>query len=256
MIFFLACAVHELRAIPPGRGVVLPRDDRPHPSAQTEWWHVHADLRDTQTGEPLHAFAGFVVQRTDLDRVLFVPVPAVINPFWAAYVRLADGERAWTADRHNVPDFSSAGARGEGLDVFHGNWSIRREGSSIVLAASAGPSSTELTLTPTRRPVLPGDAGRVEMPEGNAHLWMQEERMEVHGRWEEGNRVRWVEGTGFLKHQWGRLYSPELDGFDWWGGCCRWRGWSTTATTVSPAPARGSPTTTAPARTSIPPRSS
>ena len=39
--------------------------------------------------------------------------------------------------------------------------------------------------------------------------------MQVQGRWEEGREVRWVEGTGFFKHQWGRMYSETLDGFEW-----------------------------------------
>ena len=75
----LACAVHDLRAIDLGVAVTLPDDHAPHDDAQTEWWHVHAELQDVQTGEPLHVFAGFVAERTDLDSVAFVPVPVSAN---------------------------------------------------------------------------------------------------------------------------------------------------------------------------------
>lgn len=216
-MFFLmmACAVHDLRAVAPDAKAQLPDDDGPHPSAQTEWWHVHAELTDVATGEPLRLFTGFVVERTDLDRVAFVPVPAGVNPFHAAYVRMARGSRAWVEDRENFPDVFTAGFRGDGLDVHHGDWRLRREGEALVLAVGAGSARTELTLTTTRPATRPGADGRVEMPKGAAHLWVQEERMKVTGRWSEGGRTRWVEGTGFAKHQWGRIYTPALDGFQW-----------------------------------------
>ncbi len=210
-----ACAMHDLRAVPAGATVELPRDDGPHDDAQTEWWHVHAELRDVQTGEELRLFTGFVVERTDLDRVLFVPVPLGVNPFCAAYVRLATETKSWVADRENFPDFFTAGFGDEGLDVYHGDWRLRREAGALLLNVSAGPATANLRLTPTRAPVRPGAAGRVEMPAGAAHLWVQEERMEVHGKWFEGGRMRWVEGTAFAKHQWGRMYSPDVDGFQW-----------------------------------------
>ncbi|MBM4366194.1 MAG: hypothetical protein FJ102_08250 [Deltaproteobacteria bacterium] len=215
ILALLACAVHDLRAVAPG-STVGPDDDGPHDSAQTEWWHVHAELNDVETGEPLHLFAGFVVQRTDLDRVGFVPVPLGVNPFHAAYVRLADEDDAWVADRENFPDFFAAGfLESESLDLYHGDWRIRREGESVVLRVSAGPVTADLRLDPTRAATLPGDSGLVEMPPGSRHLWKQEEGMTVTGSWREGRQARWVQGEGFVKHQWGRMYDPDLDGFTW-----------------------------------------
>ncbi len=215
ILALVACAVHDLRAIPVG-ATVGPHDDGPHDSAQTEWWHVHAELTDVETGEPLHLFAGFVVQRTDLDRVGFVPVPLGINPFHAAYVRLASEEEAWVADRENFPDFFAAGFLAEDeLDLYHGDWRIRREGESVVLRVNAGPVKADLRLDPTRAATLPGEGGLVEMPPGSRHLWKQEEAMAVSGRWKKGRETRWVEGEGFVKHQWGRMYDPDLDGFEW-----------------------------------------
>ncbi len=216
MLFLLSCVVHDLRAVPIGATVSLPLDDGPHDWAQTEWWHVHAELADVETGELYQLFAGFVVERTDLDRVAFVPVPLGANPFHAAYARLATESGAWTADRENFPDFFAAGFLDDGaLDLFHGDWRLRREGADVVLRTSAGPVATEIRLTPTRSPTFPGEGGRVEMPPGSAHLWAQEEAMEVSGRWTQGGKTRWVEGTGFVKHQWGRIYNADVDGFEW-----------------------------------------
>lgn len=191
----------------------------PHPWAQTEWWHVHADLIERATGAELHVFAAFLVERTANDRVAGIPVSALLPRFHTAYVRLATDDRAWDADREGFPDGFVAGFRPATaeipLDVHHGDWRLTWEHGTAVLSVSAGPERVAITLTPTRGPTLPGDGGRVELPVGHAHDWMQYERMAVTGTWREHGRERRVEGTGFYKHQWGRLYDPAVSGFEW-----------------------------------------
>lgn len=214
LLLSLACA-SRLRLIPEGLGVDLPADDAPHRWAQTEWWHVHADLLDVATGEPLHVFVAFLVQRTDQDSVAGIPVSLAINPFHVAYVRVQAGDRAWVEDRESFPDFFAAGFLGDGAGVRHGGWELRWEHGSYALKAGAGPSRFELRFTPTGPATLPGDDGRVELRPGAGHLWAQRDQMRVEGRWEDGGRTRWVEGTGFYKHQWGRLYDDDYDGFQW-----------------------------------------
>lgn len=211
-LLFLACAVHDLRAVPPDATVDADADGGPHDDAQSERWGVHARLHDVATDEPLDLFAGFAVQRTDLDRVGIVPVPLGVNPFHAASVRVATPARAWTARRHNFPVLFSAGIRDGG--VFQGDWRLIEDGGTVVLAAGAGPVHAELRMTRTRAPTLPGESGRVRI-RGASRLWVQEEAMAVRGRWVERGRVRRVEGTAFLKHEWGRLRAPGLDGFEW-----------------------------------------
>jgi predicted secreted hydrolase len=209
------CARHALRAIPEDAELRLPADEAPHANAQTEWWHVHADLSDTRTGEPLHVFAAFVIQRTDLDRVAGFPLSLAVNPFHAAYVQIHDGVRSWSADRYNVPDLWAARNVGSGLDLRHNGWRIAWEDSCYVLKVDAGPHAVELRLAPVSEPVFPGHGGVVELRPGQRHQWMQVEALRVDGRWTRGIETRWVEGTAFYKHQWGRLYNDENDGFEW-----------------------------------------
>ena len=199
-----ACAHFPLRAVPEDTAGIGDQPG-PHDDAQTEWWHVHADLQDTLTGEPLHVLAIFLVQRTDLDRAAGIPVSAVIDPFHVAWVRIDDGAKSWTADRENFPDLFAAGfdeppgARfGDHLDLHHGDWRIRWEAGLLVLDAGAVDQQVELKLAPTRDPVLPGDGGRVELEPGSPHAWVQYEQMAVSGRWQDGKRTRWVEGSGFF----------------------------------------------------------
>ncbi|NOY27661.1 MAG: hypothetical protein GXP62_17485, partial [Oligoflexia bacterium] len=214
-----ACLHPVLQAVPAGATVELPADHAPHPWAQTEWWHVHAELVEPATGEQIGVFAAFLVQRTGRDHIALLPVSAFVNPVQAAWVEIRVGDRTSTADRLNFPDLFTAGNRGPELDMHHGNWRIRYEGGALILRASAGPNQVELRLEPTRSATLPGQAGRVELVPGNAHLWYQMEGMRVRGRWQRrgplGTQTHWVQGEGFFKHQWGRLYDPGLDGFTW-----------------------------------------
>jgi len=210
----VACAHHPLRGLPVDAAVSMPADAAPHPGAQTELWHVHADLTDPE-GEPIHVFAGFVAQRTDLDFVGPVPVAWGVNPFHLALVRIQVGDDSWVADRSNFPDLPAARFKGDGLDLRHGDWRIAWEAGALVLEVGAGSQRLDLRLVPTRDPVTPGRDGLVELVPGSRHLWVQQEAMAVQGRLQDGRRTRWVSGTGFAKHQWGRLYDDSLDGFEW-----------------------------------------
>lgn len=206
---------HRLSAIEQGASVELPIDHAPHPTAQTEWWHLHAEMADVATGEPLHLFAAFIVERTQLDRALIVPVAPFVNPFHTAMLKLQTAEDTLVAHQVAFPDRFAARFKGEGLDLRHGRWRIAAEEGTILFRGRAGGRAVDLRLTPTRPAAYPGDNGRVELRPGSAHLWTQMEQMAVQGRWQEGKHTRWVEGTGFFKHQWGRLYDEGFDGFQW-----------------------------------------
>ncbi len=214
-LFAMGCASHKLQDVGSLASVNWESDHGPHDSAQTEWWHVHAALEEPGTGEPLHVFVAFVVQRTDLDTVAGVPAWLGGNPVHAAYVKVQTRDRKWTADRLNVPDLPLARFVGDGLDLRHSGWRIAWEGQTLVLKVGAGRHRLDLRLVPEGQPVLPGEDGLVELVPGARHLWAQHNNMRVEGRWKDGSRTRWLEGTGFYKHQWGRLYDPQLDGFEW-----------------------------------------
>lgn len=214
-VVMTGCAHHALRDVGPLASADWAADQGPHDDAQTEWWHVHAALEEPGTGEPVHIFAAFVVQRTDLDTVAGLPAWLGGNPVHAAYVKVQTRDRKWTADRSNIPDYPMARFVGEGLDLRHGGWRIAWEGQTLVLRVGAGRHRLDLRLVPEGQPVLPGQDGLVELAPGARHLWMQHDNLRVEGRWKDGAQTRWLEGDGFYKHQWGRLYDPQLDGFEW-----------------------------------------
>ncbi len=216
VLLALGCIHHpELRAIPETAAVHLPADHKPHRDAQTEWWHVHAELEDTISGEPVYVFAGFIVQRTGLDGVGPLSAKTFVDPLQLALVKVQIGDKVWVADRTNFPDIPAAGVSPEGTDIHHGNWRMTKEQDTWIAKFGAGPHRFEIRLNPTRAATLPGNKGLVELRPGSRHLWVQQEAMAVEGSWKDGGRARNVKGVGFVKHQWGRLYDPDLDGFEW-----------------------------------------
>lgn len=196
-------------------------DEAPHDGAQTEWWHVHADLVEVGAAEPraLHVFAAFIVERTAGESVAGVPVSIVAPRFHTALVRLATDEGGWSADRHAFPDFWTASERAIDADrplrVRHGDWRLAWDQGSLILSVGAGPHAIDLVIDETRPATLPGDDGVVALRSGSTHRWVQREQMSVRGRWADHGQTRFVEGSAFYKHQWGRLYDPDVDGFSW-----------------------------------------
>lgn len=212
------CATTGLHQVPEDARVSLPADHGPHDWAQTEWWHLHADVVDVETGEPMHLFAGFVVQRTDLDKVAGLPVAPVSNPYHLAYVQVVSADGAVSSARYGWPAIRKPRFVGDGLDLRHGGRRIAWDAGSVTLAARAGPHRVALRAETTRPATTPYDGKPIELVPGTRHLWYQDEGMHITGRWREGRTVRWVEGTGFFKHQWGRIYSQDVTGFTWLSG--------------------------------------
>jgi predicted secreted hydrolase len=211
----VGCAHVPLRSPADGPPISFPADQAPHPWAQTEWWHLHASLVDSASGESVDVFAGFVVQRTQRDRVAGVPVGWLVGPLHVAYVRI-QGDRTHIADRVGFPDRLSARFVGDGLDLRHGDWRLAWEQGAWVLSVHAGTDRMDLRFLPTAPAVLPGDHGLVALePGGGLHHWAQHEDLEVSGRWRRGRETRRVEGAGFCKHQWGYIYSERYEGFEW-----------------------------------------
>ena len=215
LVLLAGCAHAPLRSPAAGPPIAFPADQAPHPWAQTEWWHLHASLEDAASGEAVDVFAGFIVQRTQQDRVAGVPVGWLVGPLHVAYVRI-QGEDTHIADRVGFPDRLSARFVGDGLDLRHGDWRLAWEQGAWVLSVTVDSEHMDLRFTPSFPAVTPGDGGLVALePGAGLHHWAQHEAIQVSGRWRRGRETRWVEGTGFCKHQWGYIYSERYEGFEW-----------------------------------------
>ncbi len=214
LVLVCGCAPVHIRQIPVDAQLSLPADHGPHPRAQTEWWHVHADLTDVETGDEVHLFAGFVTERTDLDRVAGLPIAPIANPYHTAYVQIVTERGGVERGRYSWP-LGHARFEGDGLDLRQGPWRIAWEEGAVAIEVGAGRQHLRLRLDPTRATTTPGDGGPVEIVPGTRHLWYQDEGMVAQGRWRDRGTTRWVQGTAFFKHQWGRLYDPDVQGFEW-----------------------------------------
>ncbi len=214
LVLATGCATVHIRQIDPDARIALPADHAPHPRAQTEWWHVHADLTDVQTDEQVHLFAGFVTERTDLDSVAGLPIAPLANPYQTAYVQIVTERGGVQRGRYSFP-LGSVRSASDGLDLRHGPWRIAWEEGAVIIEVGAGRQHLRLRLDPTRPTTIPGGGGPVQIVPGTRHLWYQDEGMAAQGRWSDRGQTRWVTGTAFFKHQWGRLYDPDVQGFEW-----------------------------------------
>ena len=212
------CTRHVLRDADPARGVRLPADHAAHTDAQTEWWHFHGHLVDEQ-GRRYDWFLAFIKQHTDLDRVLFLPVRWFVDPFHASYFAVTDRARGQmhVREKHSYPDTWSASARQDSLSLRHDSWTARLDGDTLTLRASTLRARAELELRPAKPPALIGRRGYLHVPPRSSHYYYSIPRLTTSGTLVLDGERRAVRGLGWLKHEWGFLYTDHLDGWTWFG---------------------------------------
>jgi len=214
-----ACSPHVLRAADPSRGVRLPEDHAAHGDAQTEWWHFHGHLTDA-AGRRFDWFLGFVKQHTDLDRVAYLPVRWFVDPFYASYFTVTDRARGefHVREKHSFPDTWTASARHDRLALRHDSWSATMTDGGVMEIRAATPQARlELELRPLKAAALVGKRGYLEVPPRSSHYYYSLPRLTASGTITIDGEKRKVRGLGFLKHEWGFLYTEHLDGWLWFG---------------------------------------
>ena len=78
LILLSSCSVpyHEYPKIEPGRELTFPRDHYAHPEFRTEWWYYSGHL-DAEDGTRYGFELVFFVRRTDMDKIIGIPVSNV-----------------------------------------------------------------------------------------------------------------------------------------------------------------------------------
>lgn len=196
----------------------FPRDHGSHPDFRIEWWYL--------TG---HLFSG--ERRFGFEATFFrlgqkMAVPEDANPqfgnsqFYLAHMALTDQEngRFYQEERLNR-DGWDAGAKVGDLDVWNGNWSLAREGDSMVLKGSIRSDiAFTLRLTPKKRHVLFGENG-ISQKGANisaASYYITFPRLEATGTLSVSGEERKVTGEAWMDHE---ISSSQLDrnqvGWDW-----------------------------------------
>jgi predicted secreted hydrolase len=210
---------HRLRGADPAVGVDLPRDHAGHADAQTEWWHYHGHLVD-DAGRRYDFFLGFIRQHTDYDRILLLPVRWFVDPFHVAYFAVTDraAGKFHVREKHSYPDVWAAGVSNRRLAMHHDSWrAAARPDGSIALSARTDRERMELVLRAAKPPALLGRRGYLHVPPRSSHYYYSLPRMTAEGTLTVGGERRAVRGAGWLKHEWGFLYTDHLAGWVWFG---------------------------------------
>ena len=126
------------------------------------------------------------------------------------------------ATRFSRDALGLAGAQGDPLHVWVGDWILGEDGSNATagwkLRAQAEGYRLTLTLNPQQSPVLNGDSGlsRKSGEPGSASYYYSIPRMAVRGQIERGERSFDVRGQAWLDREWGSgSLGAKERGWDW-----------------------------------------
>jgi predicted secreted hydrolase len=208
-----------------GQALAFPRDHGSHPDFKIEWWYL--------TG---HLFAGerrlgFQATFFRLGRQPLAPTESEAfagEQLFLAHMGLSDpaGGVFLHEERLNRAGWDAASAEGD-LDLFNGNWSLRRDPSAelgpgrIALLLEGGiraEASLSLRLEAEKDLVVFGEDGISRKgPEGTAaSYYLTFPRLRAEGLVRIGGQSYEVEGEAWMDHE---ISSSQLDedqiGWDW-----------------------------------------
>ena len=225
------------------RAFTFPADHGPHPAFRTEWWYFTGNLT-TEAGDDLGFELTFFRNALRPDSVELDSDWATRQAFMGHFaVTDVAGERFRAFERFDRGAVGLAGAEGEPLRVWIGDWEARSVSNSrsapargsrpgegapdrpaFRIRAEQDGVALDLTLRALKPVVLQGDQGlsRKGPEPGNASYYYSLTRLEADGTItvadaEDGpGRERPVSGLAWLDREWSTsALSPGLVGWDW-----------------------------------------
>ncbi len=217
LVAFAGCG-HTLRAANPAVPVSLPRDHAAHDDAQTEWWHFHGHMTD-ERGRRYDWFLAFIKQHTDNDSLLFLPVRWFVDPFQVAYFVITDRStgKYHVRELHAYPDVWAASASRDHMALRHNSWRAEMKDGVVTLRARTRTTAANLRMRSLKPAALMGKGGYLHVPPRSSHYYYSIPRMAVDGTITIDGDKRKVKGLGWLKHEWGFMYTKKFAGWVWFG---------------------------------------
>jgi predicted secreted hydrolase len=199
----------------------FPRDHGSHPNFATEWWYFTGSLFDTNDHRYGYELTFFRVGlRADFPdtttssawraRDLIVAHLTITEVEWE---RFHQGEMMQRAA------MDLAGAHTDSLNVWVDDWRAQwRTDGSVSIKARQDDFGVDLTLRPTREPILHGDSG-LSWKDGSkteASYYATQPRMQTSGAITLGGLRRAVSGSTWMDHEFFSGATPrEGMGWDW-----------------------------------------
>lgn len=228
LLRWLLLLVLNVASVPAGRSadwnvpraghlLSFPRDHGSHPDFKIEWWYLTGHLK---AGERRFGFQAtfFRLGQKPVD------VPSGedfgTEQLYLAHMGLSDPAtgRFLHEERLNRGGWDAGAATGD-LDVFNGNWSLRRDGEGMRLLGSIRAEATlDLRLVPEKPHVIFGEDGISRKgPEGTASsYYITWPRLAAMGTLRFGEEWLEVTGAAWMDHE---ISSSQLDenqiGWDW-----------------------------------------
>lgn len=197
----------------------FPRDHGSHPEFRIEWWYITGHLRAQDNRR--FGFQATFFRYALHPHAMIGDDSFGTNQLYMAHMALSDieGEKFYHEERLNREGWD-AGASVSDMDMFNGNWSLRRtDGEAMQLVASIQADILmSLQLNPEQPKVLFGDEGLSRKgAERSACSWyITFPRLAVEGKLEvEGEGID-VKGEAWMDHE---ISSSQLGreqvGWDW-----------------------------------------
>lgn len=210
----------RFRPASPGYVYQFPRDHGSHEDFRTEWWYYtgHLTAADGRRfGYQLTFFRRGVARRSIRDN----PSRWAVRHLYLAHFALADlaEERFRWAEKISRAGIGKAGAEPGRLHVWTDRWLAEETGGRHHLTAAADGFAIDLTLTPTKPPVIHGAEGvsRKGAQPGQASHYYSLTRLETAGTVTVEGRALPVTGASWMDHEFGSAdLGEELVGWDWY----------------------------------------
>lgn len=195
----------------------FPRDHAAHEDYRIEWWYYTGNLA-AEDGRRFGYQLTFF--RTGLNKEPKNPSQWTVRDLYTAHFAVSDidRERHWCFQRNSRRGIRQAGAETDQYVVWNGDWKAWLEGENHRLQAADGDVVIDLTLTPTRSPVLHGEPGlsRKGPSPGNASHYYSFTRLVTTGTVHVGDAQFRVEGTSWMDHEFSTSFlEPGQLGWDW-----------------------------------------
>jgi predicted secreted hydrolase len=206
----------------PGYEYDFPRDHFEHPGFAMEWWYYTGNLADGEGrkfGYELTFFRAAVggeeIAQTNWD----------LNQIYIAHFVVTDvqGQRLIHRERANRSGPGLAGASAATGTIWNGNWSVEYKQDATPkpiqrLRAGDESAALELSLEPTKGPVLHGEEGisRKGGEAGQASHYISFTRMQTTGSLTIAGSVHQVQGLSWMDHEFfSENMATGLAGWDW-----------------------------------------
>ncbi|MEA3090188.1 MAG: hypothetical protein QOJ04_1530 [Caballeronia sp.] len=217
----------EFAAVTEDHPLVFPQDTGAHPAFRTEWWYATGWLNQPD-GKPLGFQITFFRSATGHDPAdpsAFAPSQLII-----AHAALSDPSLGRLVHDQKIArqGFGLAYAKTDNTDVKLDAWQLVRaaDGHYTVTVNAAG-FTLNLSLTPTREPLLQGKNGysRKGPLAAQASYYYSEPQLRVSGKVTRASNANGkaglstaVTGSAWLDHEWSStVLSSDATGWDWLG---------------------------------------